>query len=123
MQGQDEGGAIVNIGSVTGLQPSPGTAAYGAAKAGLVDLTRTLAVEWAPKVRINCVTADLIATEKADDATAGVDVPLGRMGEATDIGDAVCYLASPRSAYVTGTNLVIHGGGRRPAYLGAIAGP
>jgi NAD(P)-dependent dehydrogenase (short-subunit alcohol dehydrogenase family) len=123
MQGQDEGGAIVNIGSVTGLQPSPGTAAYGAAKAGLVDLTRTLAVEWAPKVRINCVTADLIATEKADDATAGVDVPLGRMGEATDIGDAVCYLASPLSAYVTGTNLVIHGGGRRPAYLGAIAGP
>jgi NAD(P)-dependent dehydrogenase (short-subunit alcohol dehydrogenase family) len=123
MQGQDEGGAIVNIGSVTGLQPSPGTAAYGAAKAGLVDLTRTLAVEWAPKVRINCVTADLIATEKADDATAGVDVPLGRMGKATDIGDAVCYLASPLSAYVTGTNLVIHGGGRRPAYLGAIAGP
>jgi NAD(P)-dependent dehydrogenase (short-subunit alcohol dehydrogenase family) len=123
MQDQDEGGAIVNIGSVTGLPPSPGTAAYGAAKAGLVDLTRSLAVEWAPKVRVNCVSADLIATEQADGgAMTGAEVPLGRMGTATDIADAVCYLASPLSAYVTGANLVIHGGGRRPAYLGAIAG-
>ncbi|HEY8058405.1 MAG TPA: SDR family oxidoreductase, partial [Acidimicrobiales bacterium] len=98
-------------------------AAYGAAKAGVVDLTRSLAVEWAPKVRVNCVSADLIATEQPDDdAITGAEVPLGRMGTATDIADAVCYLASSLSAYVTGANLVIHGGGRRPAYLGAIAG-
>lgn len=123
MQDQDEGGAIVNIGSVTGLRPSPGTAAYGAAKAALVDLTQTLAVEWAPKVRVNCVSADFIAAEQADEnASAEADVPLGRKGTTTDIGDAVCYLASPLSAYVTGTNLVVHGGGRRPAYLGAVAG-
>jgi NAD(P)-dependent dehydrogenase (short-subunit alcohol dehydrogenase family) len=128
MQDQDEGGAIVNIGSLRGLSPSPGTAAYGAAKAGLVDLSRTLAVEWAPKVRVNCVSADLIATEAAADddvdAIAAVEatVPLGRLGTVSDVAGVVCYLASPASAYVTGANLVIHGGGRRPTYLGAIAG-
>ena len=127
MQDQDEGGAIVNIGSLSGLSPSPGTAAYGAAKAGLVDLSRTLAVEWAPKVRVNCVSADLIATDAAaetTDAIAAVEatVPLGRLGTVSDVAGVVCYLASPASAYVTGANLVIHGGGRRPTYLGAIAG-
>jgi len=130
MQARDEGGAIVNIGSVSGLRPSPGTAAYGAAKAGLVNLTQTLAVEWAPKVRVNCVSAGLIATEQADrhdgdaDAIARVEatVPLGRMGTAADVAEAVCFLASPASAYVTGANLVVHGGGERPAYLGAVAG-
>ncbi len=130
MQGQDEGGTIVNIGSVSGLRPSPGTAAYGAAKAGLVNLTQTLAVEWAPKVRVNCVSAGLIATEAADDhygdaeAIARVEatVPLGRMGTAADVAEAVLFLAGPASAYVSGANLVVHGGGERPAYLGAVAG-
>jgi NAD(P)-dependent dehydrogenase (short-subunit alcohol dehydrogenase family) len=109
MQDQADGGTIVNIGSVSGLRPSPGTAAYGAAKAGLVNLTQTLAVEWAPKVRVNCISAGLIATEQAE-------------VRAQNVGDAVLYLASPRSAYVTGANLVVHGGGERPAYLGAVAG-
>ena len=71
MQGQEEGGSIVNIGSVSGLRPSPGTAAYGAAKAGLINLTQSLAIEWAPKVRVNCLTAGLVATEGSHDHYGG----------------------------------------------------
>ena len=125
MQAQAEGGCIINIGSVSGLRPSPGTAAYGAAKAGLVNLTQTLAVEWAPKVRVNCVSAGLIRTElahlhygdEAGVAAVSATVPLGRMGEPGDVADACVYLASPLAQYVSGANLVLHGGGEWPAYL------
>src|SRR5437870_3259013 len=96
MQEQDDGGSIVNIASVSGLRPSPNAAAYGAAKAGLLNLTQTLAVEWAPKVRVNAVTAGLIRTELAamwygDEegiAAVGATVPLGRMGEPSDVASA-----------------------------------
>jgi NAD(P)-dependent dehydrogenase (short-subunit alcohol dehydrogenase family) len=127
MQDQEEGGAIVNIGSVSGLRPSPGTAAYGAAKAGLINLTATLAVEWAPRVRVNCVSAGLVRTEQAplhygDEAAVaavGATVPLGRMADPEDIADVCLFLASPLARYVTGENVVVHGGGERPAFLGA----
>lgn len=68
MQKQDGGGTIVNITSVSAGRPSPGTAAYGAAKAGLESLTRSLAVEWAPKVRVNALAAGMIRTELLGDA-------------------------------------------------------
>ena len=127
MQEQDGGGSIINIASVSGLRPSPGTAAYGAAKAGLIGLTQTLAVEWAPKVRVNCVSAGLIRTEQShlhygDEqgiTAVGATVPLGRMGEPDDVADACLFLASPLARYISGGNLVVHGGGERPAYLGA----
>jgi NAD(P)-dependent dehydrogenase (short-subunit alcohol dehydrogenase family) len=127
MQLQDEGGSIVNIASVSGIRPSPTTAAYGAAKAGLLNLTQTLAVEWAPKVRVNAVTAGLIRTELAamhygDEegiAAVGATVPLGRMGEPDDVASACLYLASPLAAYISGANILVHGGGERPAYLSA----
>ena len=121
MQGQDGGGAIVNLASLRGMGAAPGTAAYGAAKAGLISLTETLAVEWAPRVRVNCISAGLVATE-APAADVGADLPLGRLGRAVEVADAVVWLSSPASAYVTGTNLVLHGGGERPAYLAAITG-
>ena len=129
MQEQEEGGAIVNIGSVSGMRPSPGTAAYGAAKAGLVNLTATLAVEWAPKVRVNCVSAGMVRTEQADlhygdeagIAAVAATVPLGRLGEPGDVAEACVFLASPASAYISGANLVLHGGGERPAFLDAAA--
>lgn len=127
MQEQADGGSIVNIASVSGIRPSPTTAAYGAAKAGLLNLTQTLAVEWAPKVRVNAVTAGLIRTELAgvhygDEegiAAVGATVPLGRMGEPSDVASACLFLASPLAAYISGANIVVHGGGERPAYLSA----
>lgn len=128
MQTAAEGGSIVNIGSVSGLRPSPGTAAYGAAKAGLISLTRSLAVEWAPKARVNCVVAGMIATEAAQDhygggaglAAVAATVPLGRMGTAADVAGACLFLASPLASYVSGAALEVHGGGERPAYLSAL---
>ena len=131
MQTQTGGGAIVNIASVSGTRPSPGTAAYGAAKAGLINLTQSLAVEWAPKVRVNAVVAGPIRTELAhlhygDEAgIAAVDatIPLGRMGTPADVAGACLYLASPLAAWVSGSALVVHGGGERPAFLGAANAP
>ena len=122
MQSQEDGGSIVNIGSVSGLRPSPGTAAYGAAKAGLVSLTQSLAVEWAPKVRVNTLSAGLVATDSADGHYGGPDamaavaatVPLGRFGTPDDMAAICLFLASPLAAYVSGANLVAHGGGERP---------
>jgi NAD(P)-dependent dehydrogenase (short-subunit alcohol dehydrogenase family) len=127
MQTQDEGGCIINIGSVSAMRPTPGTAAYGAAKAGLINLTQTLAVEWAPKVRVNCVTAGLIRTELShlhyggDDGIAAVSatIPAGRLAEPSDIGGVCLFLASPLAAYISGSNLVAHGGGEIPAYIEA----
>jgi NAD(P)-dependent dehydrogenase (short-subunit alcohol dehydrogenase family) len=127
MQQQDTGGVIVNIASVSGVRPSPGTAAYGAAKAGLINLTQSLAVEWAPKVRVNAVVAGPIRTEQAamhygsEAGIAAVDatIPLRRMGTPEDVASACLYLASSLAAWVSGTALVVHGGGERPAFLDA----
>ena len=128
MQEQESGGVILNITSVSGTRPSPGTAAYGAAKAGLINLTKTLAVEWAPKVRMCAITAGLIQTEKAHMhygneagiAAASQTVPLGRLGRPEDVADAALFLASSMSSYITGADLVLHGGGERPAFLTAV---
>ena len=127
MQTQDGGGSIVNIGSVSGIRPSPGSAVYGASKAGLVGLTQSLAVEWAPKVRLNLVSGGMIRTEQAhlfygDEegiARVSATVPLGRLGTPDDIADACLFMASPMASYISGANLVIHGGGERPAFLDA----
>lgn len=127
MQAQTEGGAIVNIASVSGVRPSPGTAAYGAAKAGLLSLTTSLAVEWAPKVRVNAVTAGMIRTEQAhlhygDEegiARVSATVPMHRLALPDDVASATLFLASPHASYVTGASIVLHGGGERPAFLDA----
>ncbi|QXC62997.1 SDR family oxidoreductase [Aquihabitans sp. G128] len=123
MQAQDGGGSIVNIASLSGLRPSPGTAVYGAAKAGLINLTTSLAMEWAPKVRVNAVSAGAVRTELFEDyyggpeGAAAVDasVPLGRVADPADVGNAVAFLASDLAAMVSGANLVVHGGGEHLA--------
>jgi NAD(P)-dependent dehydrogenase (short-subunit alcohol dehydrogenase family) len=122
MQTQDAGGCVVNISSLTGMRPSPGTAAYGAAKAGLINLTESLAVEYAPKVRVNCVTAGALATEELHQQYGGdayVDkvaatVPLGRIGTPADVAQACLFLVSDAAGFITGSNLVVHGGGDDP---------
>ena len=127
MASQPEGGSIVNVASVSGTRPSPGTAAYGAAKAGLLNLTQTLAQEWAPNVRVNAVTAGPVRTEAAllhygdaeGLAAVAATVPLGRLAEPEDVADACLFLASPLARYVSGASLLLHGGGERPAFLQA----
>ncbi|MFF8274707.1 SDR family oxidoreductase [Streptomyces lateritius] len=120
-------GSIVMIGSVSGTRPSPGTAAYGAAKAGLENLARSMAVEWAPHVRVNTLVLGMVRTElsrlhygdEAGIAAVGATVPLGRLAEPSEVGEAAVFLASDRAAYVTGASLLLHGGGERPAFLDA----
>ena len=127
MQEQASGGSIINIASVSTMRPSPGTAAYGAAKAGLVNLGSSLAVEWAPKVRVNALVVGLVETEQshlhygdeAGLAAVAATVPLGRMAVPSDIGKACLFLASPLAAYVSGTSFAVHGGGEKPAFMGA----
>jgi NAD(P)-dependent dehydrogenase (short-subunit alcohol dehydrogenase family) len=128
MQDQETGGSVINISSVSGMRPSPNTVAYGAAKAGLINMTETLAVEWAPKVRVNCVSAGIVRTEQADlfyGDEAGVarveeTIPMHRMATPEDVGRACVFLASPAASYISGANLAVHGGGEPPVYLTAL---
>ena len=114
-------GSIVNISSVVGQAGNPGQANYCAAKAGLEGMTRSLALEYAERnIRINCVAPGFIAT----DMTHVLDeeqkrsllgrVPLARLGTAEDVAEAVSFLASGRSSYITGQVLHVNGG----MYLG-----
>lgn len=127
MQQQQGGGVIVFIGSISALRPSPGTAAYGAAKAAVLSLTSSLAVEWAPKVRVVAVSPGLVRTEQshlhygdeAGIAAVGATIPAGRMAEPADIAQACLFVASPHAAYMSGSNLLLHGGGEKPAFLAA----
>jgi NAD(P)-dependent dehydrogenase (short-subunit alcohol dehydrogenase family) len=127
MQSQPGGGSIIMIGSVSGTRPSPGTAAYGAAKAGLQQLVTSLAVEWAPRVRVNSVVPGFVQTASASEHYGGADgaeavartVPLQRMATPADLAGACMFLASPAASYVSGASLLVHGGGEPPAFLAA----
>lgn len=128
---QEQGsGSIVNVSSVSGRRPSPGTAAYGAAKAGLDSLTSSLAVEWAPKVRVNALAVGMVRTEQSHlhyGSEAGIEavartVPLGRLASPDEVGACAVFLASPLASYVSGATLVVHGGGEAPAFLTAAEG-
>ncbi|MFE3324062.1 SDR family oxidoreductase [Streptomyces sp. NPDC059176] len=120
-------GSVIMIGSVSATRPSPGSAAYGAAKAGLENLARSMAVEWAPDVRVNTLVLGMVRTElaslhygdEAGLAAVGRTVPLGRLAEPYEVGEAAVFLASQRAGYVSGASLLVHGGGERPAFLDA----
>ena len=128
MQEQDEGGTIVNVGSSGALRPAPGTALYAAAKAGLATLTRALALEWGPKVRVNQVTPGPVETEGSArhyGGEAGIEAvrgtsPLGRMARPEDVAAATVLVASPNASFVSGAELRVDGGGELPGWLVAM---
>lgn len=110
------GGAIVNIASFATVRPSPGLGMYGASKAALIHLTRQLALEFAPTIRVNCVVPALIATEFAGLLFEGrrqeieQSYPLATLGKPTDVAAAVAFLATEQSSWITGQSLVLDGG-------------
>jgi NAD(P)-dependent dehydrogenase (short-subunit alcohol dehydrogenase family) len=113
------GGSIVNVASIAGFTATPGLAAYGAAKAGVIALTRTLAVEAAPQgVRVNCLAPGWVRTELtrrlwSDPETSRAlvaQVPLGRWAEVEELAGPLLLLASDAGSYITGATLVVDGG-------------
>lgn len=120
-----EGGSVVNITSISARRPSPGTAVYGAAKAALESLTTSLAVEWAPDVRVNAVSCGIVETPGSDDhygspeqkAAVAATIPRGRFASPAEVGNACVFLASPLASHISGAVLNVDGGGEWPAFL------
>lgn len=114
--GKSGSGVVVDVSSVTGEIPSPGIGWYGVSKAAVSHLTRTLATELAPDIRVNAVAPAVVKTRFAralyegreDDVAAGY--PLGRLGSPEDVADAVAFLCSSRSSWITGQILTLDGG-------------
>lgn len=110
-------GSIIHVGSIVGITGNPGQAAYCAAKAGLIGLAKSMARELAPRnIRVNVVAPGFIETDMTHELTPEQKeaifkaIPLGRIGKPEEIADAVVYLASPASQYVTGQTLIVDGG-------------
>jgi NAD(P)-dependent dehydrogenase (short-subunit alcohol dehydrogenase family) len=114
--GSRAGAAIVNVASIGGLRPSPGIGVYGASKAALIHVTAQLALELAPRIRVNAVAPAVVKTRFAsalyegreDDVIKGY--PLGRLGYPDDVAAAVAFLASEDAAWITGQTLTLDGG-------------
>jgi NAD(P)-dependent dehydrogenase (short-subunit alcohol dehydrogenase family) len=113
------GGSIVSTASISGTRPAAGEAPYAAAKAAVVALTATAAIEYAPTVRVNSVSPGMIHTAMTDILISGFDwtvphmeakTPLARVGAPEDIADVVVFLCSDLARFVTGQNIVIDGG-------------
>jgi NAD(P)-dependent dehydrogenase (short-subunit alcohol dehydrogenase family) len=125
MQQQERGGSIVNISSISAHRPAPTVAAYAAAKAGLDSLTRSLAMEWGPKVRVNAIDVGLCRTENTEDHYGGGErvaaiertIPLGRMADPIEVGRVAVFLASDLASYVSGARVSCDGGGESPVFL------
>lgn len=117
----EEGSSIINISSITSTKPSPANGPYAAAKAGVDSLTKTLAAELAPKIRVNAISPGPIPTEVFMEAlnlteemlpmvAENIGIPMGKLGDEDDIAPAAIYLASPAAGWITGQNLIVSGG-------------
>lgn len=127
MMEQTEGGCIINMssvgGQITGTTPSPTMAFYAASKAAILSLTRSMATEWAPTVRVNAIMPGLIQTDRtrndpnrrATDDELAMGIGMSRVGLPQDIAGAAVYLASDASGWMTGSAIQIDGGPRRRA--------
>lgn len=112
-------GCIVNLASINGVAVAPRAGAYTASKAAIVRLGEQMALEWAEfGIRVNTVTPGLIDAGMSEEIYADPEarrqriahVPMGRLGSAEDVADAVMFLASPKASYITGQNIVVDGG-------------
>lgn len=111
------GGVIINSASIVGFVGLPGNTAYSASKGGVIQFTRTMALEYAASnIRVNCICAGWIDTPMNENLEAGVirwtvrETPMGRLGKPEEVAKAALYLASDESSFVTGTTLVVDGG-------------
>jgi NAD(P)-dependent dehydrogenase (short-subunit alcohol dehydrogenase family) len=119
---REHGGSIVNHASVSGVRPTRYEGPYSAAKAGVISLTMDAALEYAPSIRVNCVSPGIVETnltalvlgDEAMRATVEAATPLGRIGTARDVANLVVFLASPLAAYITGQNILVDGGSFLP---------
>jgi 3-oxoacyl-[acyl-carrier protein] reductase len=113
---QGTGGTIVSVGSIAGAVSSPYSAAYGAAKAGLMSFTKSVSLEYArDDIRMNLIAIGVVVSDAARAVNSGVlgmaeSIPIGRLGQPDEVASAVAFLASPASSYITGQELTIDGG-------------
>jgi NAD(P)-dependent dehydrogenase (short-subunit alcohol dehydrogenase family) len=113
---RDNGGAVLNVVSVGGIRPGPGIGAYNVSKAALIHLTKQLAQELAPTVRVNAIAPALVKTDFAralwepNEAAAARSHPLARLGVPDDVASGALFLCSDASSWITGETLVVDGG-------------
>jgi NAD(P)-dependent dehydrogenase (short-subunit alcohol dehydrogenase family) len=112
----EHGGSVINIASIGGLSVEPSIGVYNTTKAGIIYLTKTLAAELGPKVRVNAIAPGLVKTDMAralweeHEAALARRLPTGRLGEPEDIAGAAVFLASDQASWITGHTLVVDGG-------------